>query len=330
MRRREFVTLVGGAAVAWPLRAQAQQVERVRRIGVLMSTAPGDPDAQLRIAAFQEGMRALGWVVGRNLQITFRWAPGDAGAVRSHARELLRMAPDLILANATPVAVALREQGDAVPVVFVQVTDPVGQGLVSSLARPGGNFTGFTSFEFSIGSKWLEMLKVVAPHVTRVALIFNPETAPFAQLFWQPVEAAAPSFDVQPTLVAARSAAEIEHVVNAHAHQPNGGLMVLPDVSTMNHRDLIVALATRHRLPAIYPFRYFAASGGLLSYGTDVPEIFRRAASYVDRILKGARPAELPVQGPAKYELVMNLRAARMLGITMPPLLLARADEVIE
>ncbi len=240
------------------------------------------------------------------------------------------MAPDLILANGTPVAVALREQGDAVPVVFVQVMDPVGQGLVSSLARPGGNLTGFTSFEFSIGSKWLEMLKVVAPHVTRVAMIFNPETAPFAELFWQPVEAAAPSFDVKPTLAAARSAAEIEHMVNAYAREPDGGLMVLPDVSTMNHRDLIIALAMRHRLPAIYPFRYFAASGGLLSYGTDVAEMFRRAASYADRILKGARPAELPVQGPAKYELVMNLRAARMLGITMPPLLLARADEVIE
>ena len=302
----------------------------MRRIGVLMSTPASDPDAQLRIAAFQKGMRALGWVEGRNVKTEYRWAPGDANLVRSHARELVRAAPDVILANSTPVAVALREQGDAVPVVFVQVTDPVGQGLVASLARPGGNRTGFTSFEFSIGSKWLEMLKVVAPHVTRVALIFNPETAPFAELFRQPVEDAAPSFDVKPILAAARNAAEIEQLVDAHAREPNGGLIVLPDVSTMNHRDLIIALAARHRLPAIYPFRSFAASGGLLSYGTDVPEIFRRAASYVDRILKGARVAELPVQGPTKFELVMNLRAAKLLGITMPPLLLARADEVIE
>ena len=245
-------------------------------------------------------------------------------------RELVQTAPDLILANSTPVTVALQEQRPSMPVVFVQVTDPVGQGLVASLARPGGNLTGFTSFEFSIGSKWLEMLKVVAPHVTRVALVFNPETAPFAGLFWPPVEAAAPSFDVTPILAAARDADEIERVVAGFAREPNGGLMVLPDVSTMNHRDQIIALAGRHRLPAIYPFRYFAASGGLLSYGTDVADVFRRAASYADRILKGARPGDLPVQAPTKLELVMNLRAATMLGIIMPPLLLARADEVIE
>ena len=335
MRRREFVTLLGSAAAAplfsWPLAARAQQGGRMRRVGVLMSFVASDPEAQPRIAAFEKGMRDLGWVEGRNLRTEYRWAPGDdANLLRSRTRELLDTAPDLILANSTPVIAALREQNRTVPVVFVQVTDPVGQGLVASLARPGGNLTGFTSFEFSIGTKWLETLKVVAPQVTRVALLFNPRTAPFADSFWRPVEAAAPAFDVIPVAAAARDAAEIERVVEAFAREPNGGLMVLPDVSTMNHRDLIIALAARHHLPAIYPFRYFAASGGLLSYGTDVADVFRRAASYVDRILKGARPGELPVQAPTKFELVMNLSAAKTLGITMPPLLLARADEVIE
>jgi putative tryptophan/tyrosine transport system substrate-binding protein len=331
MKRRAFITLLGGATAAWPLAARAQQAERVRRIGVLMSFAANDPEGQLRIAAFEKGMRDLGWTEGRNLQIEYRWAPGDAAnLLRSQATELLRTTPDLILANSTPVTLALQEQGHTVPVVFVQVTDPVGQGLVASLARPGGNLTGFTSFEFSIGTKWLEMLKVIAPDITRVALVFNPKTAPFADLFWRPVEAAASSFDVTAVSAAARDAAEIENVLDAFAREPNGALMVLPDVSTMHHRDLIITIAARHRLPAIYPFRSFAASGGLLSYGTDVSDVFRRAASYADRILKGARPGELPVQGPTKLELVMNLRAAKMLGIAMPPLLLARADEVIE
>ena len=334
LRRRDFIALLGGAGLllaAKARRARAQQPERMRRIGVLMSLAANDPEAQVRVAAFEKGMRDLGWVEGRNLQIEYRWAPGDAAnLLRSHARELVGAAPDLILANSTPVTLALQEQGHTVPVVFVQVTDPVGQGLVASLAHPGGNLTGFTSFEFSIGTKWLEMLKVVAPHITRVALVFNPKTAPFADLFWRPVEAAASSFDVTAVSAAAHDAAEIENVLDVFAREPNGGLMVLPEVSTVNHRDLIITNAARHRLPAIYPFRSFAASGGLLSYGTDVSDVFQRAASYVDRILKGARPGELPVQGPTKFELVMNLRAAKMLGIAMPPLLLARADEVIE
>ena len=334
LRRRDFIALLGGAGLllaAKARRARAQQPERMRRIGVLMSLAANDPEAQVRVAAFEKGMRDLGWVEGRNLQIEYRWAPGDAAnLLRSHARELVGAAPDLILANSTPVTLALQEQGHTVPVVFVQVTDPVGQGLVASLAHPGGNLTGFTSFEFSIGTKWLEMLKVVAPHITRVALVFNPKTAPFADLFWRPVEAAASSFDVTAVSAAAHDAAEIENVLDVFAREPNGGLMVLPEVSTVNHRDLIITIAARHRLPAIYPFRSFAASGGLLSYGTDVSDVFQRAASYVDRILKGARPGELPVQGPTKFELVMNLRAAKMLGIAMPPLLLARADEVIE
>src|SRR5262245_26445969 len=322
-KRRKVITLLGGAA-AWPLTARAQQRERMRRIGVLMSFAAGDPDGQLRIAGFDQGMQ------GRNLRTDYRWAPGDSDKLRSHAEELVRIAPEVILANSTPATVALKAQGGSVPIVFVQVTDPVGAGLVASLARPGGHLTGFTSFEFSIGSKWLEMLKVVAPHVTRVAMVFSPKTAPFADLFWGPLEAAAPSFDTTPIRVAVSDRAEIERALDAFAREPNGGLIVLPDVTVINHRADIIALATLHRLPAIYPFRSFAASGGLMSYGSDVPDIFRRAAGYVDRILKGAHPGELPVQAPTKYELVMNLTAAKALGITMPPLLLARAEEVIE
>jgi putative ABC transport system substrate-binding protein len=275
-------------------------------------------------------MRDLGWVEGRNLRTEYRWALGDADLLRSAAKELLGMAPELILVNSTPATIALQEQGRTVPVVFVQVTDPIGQGVVPSLARPGGNVTGFTSFEFSIGTKWLEMLKVVAPHVTRVALLFNPVTAPFADSFRRPVERAAPAFDVTLVSATARDAAEIERVLGEFAREPNGGLMVLPDVTATSHRDLIIALAERHRLPAIYPFRYFAASGGLMSYGSDVADVFRRAASYVDRILKGTRPGDLPVQAPTKFELVFNLKALKALNIRMPPVLLGRADEVIE
>jgi ABC-type uncharacterized transport system substrate-binding protein len=330
MRRREFITLVGGAAAAWPGKGRAQRRELVRRIGVLMSFAASDPDAQLRISAFDKGMRDLGWLEGLNLQTEYRWAGDDGDGLRNNAKELVRMAPDVILVNSTPASVALHEQGGSVPAVFVQVTDPVGAGLVANLGRPGGNLTGFTTFEFSIGSKWLEMLKVVAPHVTRVALVFSPRTAPFADMFWGPIEAAAPTFDAMPIRAAVGSGAEIGPVLEAFAREPNGGLIVLPDVTTMNHRDAIIELAARHRLPAMYPFRYFAVSGGLMSYGPDLRDVFRRAAAYVDRILRGTRPGDLPVQAPIWLEQVMNLRAAKVLGITMPPLLLARADEVIE
>ena len=233
-------------------------------------------------------------------------------------------------ALATPVMAALREQGLSVPIMFVQVTDPVGQGLVPNLARPGGHITGFINFEFSIGTKWLETLKQIAPRVTRVALIYNPETAPYADLFQRPVEAAAPAFAVTPIAVAARSVAELERAVDAFARTPTGGLLVLPDVTNLIHRDQIIALAARHRLPAVYPYRYYAASGGLLSYGSEQADLFRRAASYVDRILKGTSPGELPVQAPTKYELVINLKTAKALGLDVPPTLLARADEVIE
>jgi ABC-type uncharacterized transport system substrate-binding protein len=329
VRRREFITLLGGAAATWPLGAGAQQSNRQRLVGVLLAMAPSDPEAQLRVKAFEAGLQELGWTDGRNVRLEYRWAPGDATHLRSQATELVGLAPDLILATSTPVLAALRDE-KPLPIVFVQVTDPVGGGFVPNLARPGGYLTGFTSFEFTIGSKWLEALKHVAPDVTRVALIFNPDTAPFAHMFWQPVEDAAPSFDVEPIQAPVRDIGEIERAIAAFARHANGGLMVLPDVSTTNHRDLIIALAARHRLPAVYPYRHFAASGGLMSYGSDLADIYRRAASYVDRILKGAVLGELPVQAPAKFEFVINLKTAKALGLTVPPLLLGRADEVIE
>src|SRR5215475_14956641 len=274
--RREFVALLASTA-AWPFAARAQQPERMRRIGVLMGLVANDPEAQSRVAAFENGLRELGWVKGGNLSIEYRWA-GDGSVLRDHAAELLATVPDLILANSTPVTTALREQSRSVPIVFTQVTDPVGQGLVPSLAHPGGNLTGFTSFEFSIGTKWLEALKQTAPRVTRVALVFNPQSAPYADLFLRPVEAAAPSFSVALIRAAVRDPADVDRLFEALAREPNGGLIVLPDISMTNYREAIVALAARHRVPAIYPLRVFAASGGLLSYGTDVTEVFSRAA----------------------------------------------------
>ena len=289
IRRREFVALLGGAAAAWPLAAHAQQGQRVRRIGVLMGLVASDPEAQSRVAAFEHGLRELGWVKGRNLWIEYRWAGGGENVLRNHASELIAMAPDLILANSTPVTAALREQSRVVPIVFTQVTDPVGEGLVPNLAHPRGNLTGFTSFEFSIGTKWLELLKQTAPHVTRVALVFNPHSAPFADLFVRPVEAAAPSFSVTPIAAAVRATDDLDRVFDALAREANGGLIVVSDLGMTNHRDALIALAAHHRVPAVYPFRYFATSGGLMSYGTDVAEVFRRAAAYVDRILKGEK-----------------------------------------
>jgi putative ABC transport system substrate-binding protein len=328
MRRRDFITALASAA-AWPVAAHAQQPQQVKRIGVLMSFAEGDPEARLRVAALEKGLLDLGWASGRNLRLEYFWAE-KADVLRTRVAELTRTVPDLILANSTPVMVALQEQRLSVPIVFTQVTDPVGQGLVSNLAHPGGNLTGFTTFEFSIGTKWLETLKQVAPRTTHVGLVFNPETAPFVDLFWRPIQGAAPSFGITPTLAGARDTDELERKFAALSGEPNGGLLVLPEVSTVNHRGLIVALAARHRLPTIYPYHSFAASGGLLSYGVDVANVFRRAASYVDRILRGTRAGELPIQAPDKYELVINLKTARALGLEIPPTLLARADEVIE
>ena len=326
--RRHFVTLLGGAAATWPLTTRAQTM-RTRRIGVLMGLVADDPEAQSRVNAFENGLRELGWIKGHNLSIDYRWA-GDGNVLRDQAAELLAMRPDLILANSTPVTAALREQSGAVPIVFTQVVDPVGQGLVPNLAHPGGTLTGFTMFEFSIGTKWLEALKQTAPRVTRVALVFNPQSAPFADLFLRPIEAAASSFSVAPIEAAVRDPADVDRMFDKLAREPNRGLMVLPDISMTNYREAIIALAARHSVPAVYPFRYFATSGGLMSYGTDVTEVFRRAAAYADRILKGTSPGELPVQAPSKYELVINLKTAKALGLEVPPTLLARADEVIE
>jgi putative ABC transport system substrate-binding protein len=329
MRRREFITLLGGAA-AWPLAARAQQSGQARRVGVMIASAQSDPEAQLRARSFEAGLRELGWVEGRNLRLDYRFVP-EASRLRAQATELVGLAPDVIVAVATPVVAGLLPVSRNVPIVFAQVTDPIGSGFVPNFARPGGRLTGFTTFEFSVGSKWLEALKEIAPAVKRVAVVFSPDTAPFAPLFWQPVvDAAARSFAVAPMQMPVRDGGELAGELAAFAREPDGGLIVLPDVSTINNRDLIIALAARHRLPAVYPIRSFAAGGGLFSYGMDVADTFRRAASYVDRILKGAKPGDLPVQAPGKYELVINLTTARALGLIVPPLMLARADEVIE
>jgi putative ABC transport system substrate-binding protein len=301
----------------------------MQRIGVLMGLGANDPEAKSRVAALEGGLQEAGWIKGRNLRIEYRWAD-NADALRSHAAELVAMAPDVLFASSTPMTVALRDQHANLPIVFVQVTDPVGEGLVANLAHPGGHLTGFTSFEFSVGTKWLETLKQVAPRVRRVGLLFNPQTAPFADLFVRPMQAASSSFDITLKLMGARSFAEIEAMVDAFAREPDGSFMVLPDLSAFNYREALIALAARHHLPAVYPFRVFVASGGLLSYGTDVPDVFRRAAGYVDRVLKGEKPADLPVQAPTKYELAVNLKTAHALGLDIPPTLLALADEVIE
>jgi putative ABC transport system substrate-binding protein len=291
--------------------------------------APTDPEAHVRVKAFEAALQELGWSEGKNVRLEYRWAPRDADLLRKQASELVGLGPDVILATSTPVVAALNAE-NRVPIVFVQVMDPIGNGFVSNLPRPGGNLTGFTNFEFTVGSKWLEALKHVAPEVRRVALVFNPDTAPFAHLFWKPVQEAARAFDVEPMQLPGRGTAELTEGIEAFARQTNGGLMILPDISTTNYRDLIIELAARHRLPAVYPYRYFASSGGLLSYGTDLADVYRRAASYVDRILKGAAPGDLPVQAPAKFEMVINLKTANALGLTIPPLVLGRADEVIE
>jgi putative ABC transport system substrate-binding protein len=331
MKRREFIAVLGAAMAAWPLAARAERIDRtMRRVGVLMPFAPDDPEARLRVAAFEQGLRDLGWLDGRNVRIDYRWVTDDPDRLRDEAAALVAAAPDVILANSTPVLSELRTKSTTLPIVFIQVTDPVGSGFVPNLARPGGNITGFTNFEFAISGKWLQTLKEVAPAVNRVAVVFNPQTAPFAEALLRPIEAAGRTFAVATMTAPVADAAAIEAAVTAFAHTPNGGLIVLPDVSTAQHRDLIIALAAQQRLPAIYPYRYFAVSGGLMSYGTDVADVCRRAAGYVDRILKGENPADLPVQAPTKYELVINLKAAKALGLTVPDTVLARANEVIE
>ncbi len=328
MRRREFMTVLGGAAIGWPLAARAQG-ERMRRIGVLMGIAESDPARQSFEAAFTEALQELGWSSGRNIRIEYRWGAGDAERIRDFARELVEMQLDLIVGHTTPVVAALKAQTRTIPIVFTQVSDPVGSGFIDGFAKPGGNITGFTNLESSMGSKLGELLKEVAPTITRVAVMFNPDTAPDrGTYFLRPVEAAAPSLHVEVIPAPVHNDAEIESAITTLV--PGTGLIVMPDIFILAHREQILALADRHRLPAAYAYRLFAASGGLLSYGTDLADLFRRAARYVDRILTGTKPAELPVQQPTKFELVINLKTAKTLGLNVPLSLQAGADEVIE
>jgi putative tryptophan/tyrosine transport system substrate-binding protein len=330
MKRREFIALVGGAAAAWPLVARAQQPERLRRIGVLISTREDDPEGQARAALLRQGLSELGWTEGRNIHIDYRWAGGDAAQAKTNAAELVSQKPDVIVANSTPSLAAVRNETSTIPIVFMTVGDPIGQGFVSSFAHPGGNITGFTSFEFAIGAKWLELVKEIVPELGRIAFIFNPETAPFAEKFVHSIEPLAHSLGVRLMVTPTRDAREIDRALVAVSGEPKGGLIVSPDAFTTANRGLIISLAARYRLPAIYPYRFFAADGALLSYGHDFNEPWRRAPSYVDKILKGASPADLPIQQPTKFELVINLKTAKALGLTIPPQLLDRADELIE
>jgi putative tryptophan/tyrosine transport system substrate-binding protein len=328
VKRRNFITLIGGAA-AWPLVARGQQGEQMRRIGVLSPFAESDPDAQANETAFRQALEKLGWTDGRNIRLDYRWGGADAERIRVYAIELVGLKPDVIVVSTSLVLQPLQRETRSIPIVFTQITDPVGSGFVESLARPGGNITGFTPAEFSMFGKSLEVLKDVAPNATRVAVILNPEQAPQLGM-WHAIEAAAPSFKVQLTVVDARDAADLERAIDTFARETNGGLIVLPSPATQVNRPLIIAMAARHRLPAVYAFRHFVTDGGLISYGVDLAEQYRQAASYVDRILRGEKPTELPVQQPTKYELVINLKTARALGLEVPPTLLARADEVIE
>jgi putative ABC transport system substrate-binding protein len=328
MKRREFITLIGGAA-AWPAAARAQQPDRIRRIGVFMSLAADDPEGQARLAAFLQGLQGFGWTVGRNLLIDTRWGAGDAARNRIYAAELAALAPDVIMASGGSVAELLLQVTRTVPVVFTQAIDPVGAGLVDNLARPGGNATGFTVFEFGISAKWLELLKEVAPRVTRAAVLRDPAMAAGSGQLGA-IQSAAPSFGVELSPVNVRAAGEIEHAVTAFARGANGGMIVSASGLAIVHRELIVALAARHKLPAVYFQRFFVTAGGLISYGPETIDPHRRAAGYVDRILKGEKPADLPVQAPTKYELAINLKTAKALGLAVPDTVLARADEVIE
>jgi putative ABC transport system substrate-binding protein len=328
MKRREFISLLGGAAAAWPLPARAQQTDRMRHIGVLMYLAADDAEGQARLAAFAQALKQLGWSDGRNLRIDTRWATADD--IRKHAAELAALAPDVLLAATGTATVApLLQATRTVPIVFVSVIDPVGAGFVASLAQPGGNATGFTNYEYSMSGKWLELLKEIAPSVTRAAVLRDPAVASGIGQFGA-AQIVAPSLGVEVSPVDVRDASEIERAVAAFARGLNGGLIVTGSALGISHRDLIIALAARHRLPAVYPLRYYATGGGLISYGPDSIDQFRRAAGYVDRILKGEKPADLPVQAPTKFELVINLKTAKALGIDIPTTLLARADEVIE
>jgi len=331
MRRRAFIMLLGGAAAAWPLAARAQQGERMRRMGVLMAYAESDREGRAWVAAFREGLQKLGWTEDRTVRSDYRWATSDVELMQRFAKELVGLQPDLILSQNTPTTRALLRQTHTIPIIFAQVADPVGDGFIASLPRPGGNVTGFIGMEAAIAGKWLELLKEIAPPVTRVALLFNPATASDrGSYFLEPLKAAASSFGVEAIAASVRDSPELGTAVAALARELNGGLIVMPEAFTNAHIAEIISLAVRYRLPAVYAYRRLAELGGLLSYGNDPLDNFRRAASYVDRILKGEKPSELPAQIPVKFELTINLKTAKALGLTVPPTLLARADEVIE
>jgi len=327
--RRELLAALGGAAAAWPLAARAQQAGGMRRVGILMPFTERDPEGQTRVTAFREGLQKLGWTEGRNIRIEYRWA-SDATLMPQFAKELVALKPELILASSTPATASILEYTRTIPIVFVQVTDPIGAGFVTSLARPGGNVTGFIAVEPTMAGKWVELLKEIAPRVTRVAAVFNPATAPFPELFLNAFKVAATSFALDAIAAPIHDISELDHVISAQAREPNGGVIVLPDIFIAAHREEVVSLAARHRLPVVYPFRFFTEVGGLLSYGSEPLDPIRRAGGYADRILRGEKPSELPIKAPVKFELLINLKTAKALALDVPLFLQQRADEVIE
>jgi ABC-type uncharacterized transport system substrate-binding protein len=329
IRRRDFITLLSGAAT-WPLAARAQQPGSIRRVGVLVGYAESDPTAQPRVTAFQQGLPELGWKEGHNIRIDIRFAAADPDRMRTYAAELIGMAPDVILAMTTPITAALLRQTRTIPIVFVIVSDPLGSGFVESLARPGGNATGFINLESSLVEKWIELLKEIAPQVSRAAMMFNPETAPYAGYYMRPFEAAARSLGVEPIGAPVRDDADIERVIAALARDAKGGLIILTDIYTTARRESINRLTAFYRIPAVNSSAVITREGGLITYGVDTIDLFRRAAPYVDRILRGGKPGELPVQVPTKFEAIINLKTAKALGLTVPPSVILRADEVIE
>jgi putative ABC transport system substrate-binding protein len=331
MKRREFISLLGGAAVAWPLAARAQQGEGMRRVGVLMNAVADDPEMQARMAAFHQGLQEAGWVVGRNVRVDARWSGGDSARLRNAAAELVALGSEVMLAGAGPTTPTLLQVSRTVPIVFAQAVDPVGNGFVASLARPAGNVTGFTQFEYGLSGKWLELLREVAPQVRRVGVIRDRlATGPVGIGQWAVIQAFASPLGVELKPIEIDVVGDVDRLLSAFAQEPKGGLIVTVSTPGTVHRELIIALAAQHRLPAVYPYRYNVAAGGLVSYGPDLIDPYRRAAGYVNRILKGEKPADLPVQAPTKYELVINLKTAKALGLNVPPMLLARADKLIE
>lgn len=329
MRRREFISLIGSAAASWPLATRAQQPERVRRVGVLMGISDSDPEAKPRVEALQDGLRDLGWTEGRNIHLDYRWTAGDVDRTQQFAKEIVELKPEVLVAHSTPVVKALLQLTSATPMVFVLVADPIGSGFVTSLAHPGGNLTGFMNVDAPMAGKWLALIKEIAPKVSRIALVYNPRTSPY-QSYLKTFDEAARTLAVQAIPTPVLDAAEVERSITALGQQPDSGLFVVPDIFVQVHRKLIIRLAEKYRLPAIYPYRFFPESGGLMSYGIDTVIIFRQAASYVDRILKGTPPTDLPVQAPTNFKLVVNLKAAKAIGLSIPESFLVRVDELIE